>query len=47
MVIDAKTGVVEWTVVIPEKPVTYEYEIVVADPEEAKSVQKITLKTAS
>jgi hypothetical protein len=47
MVIDAKAGVVEWTVVIPEKPVTYEYEIVVADPEGAKSVQKITLKTAS
>jgi hypothetical protein len=46
MVIDAKTGVVEWQVVIPEKPVTYEYEVVVVDPEGGKSVQKITLKNA-
>jgi hypothetical protein len=46
MVIDAKTGVVEWTVVIPEKPATYEYEIVVEDPEGAKSIQKITLKNS-
>ena len=47
MVIDAKTGVVEWTVVIPEKPATYEYEIVVEDPAGAKSIQKVTLKTTS
>ena len=47
MVIDAKTGVVEWQVVIPEEPVTYVYEVVVADPEGAKSIQKVTLKSAS
>jgi len=46
MVIDSKTGVVEWQVVIPEKPVTYEYEVVVVDPEGGKSIQKITLKNA-
>lgn len=46
MVIDAKSGVVEWQVVIPEEPVKYEYEVVVEDPEGAKSVQKITLKNA-
>jgi hypothetical protein len=47
MVIDAKTGVVEWPVVIPQEPVTYVYEVVVADPEGAKSIQKVTLKSAS
>ena len=47
MVIDAKTGVVEWQVVIPKEPVTYVYEVVVADPEGAKSIQKVTLKSAS
>jgi hypothetical protein len=46
MVIDSKTGVVEWQVVVPAKPVTYEYEVVVEDPEGAKSIQKITLKNA-
>jgi hypothetical protein len=46
MVIDSKTGVVEWQVVIPAKPVTYEYEVVVVDPEGGKSIQKITLKNA-
>jgi hypothetical protein len=46
MVIDSKTGVVEWQVVIPAKPVTYEYEVVVVDPEGSKSVQKITLKNS-
>ena len=46
MVIDSKTGVVEWQVVIPAEPVTYEYEVVVEDPEGGKSVQKITLKNA-
>ena len=46
MVIDSKTGVVEWQVVIPAEPVTYEYEVVVVDPEGGKSVQKITLKYA-
>jgi hypothetical protein len=46
MVIDPETGIVEWQVVIPEKPVTYEYEVVVMDPEGGKSVQKITLKNA-
>jgi len=46
MVIDSKTGVVEWQVVIPAKPVTYEYEVVVVDPEGGKSVQKITLKNS-
>ena len=47
MVIDANTGVVEWQVVIPEEPVTYVYEVVVEDPEGAKSIQKVTLKSAS
>jgi len=47
MTIDGASGVVEWQVVIPKEPVTYEYEVVVEDPEGAKSVQKITLKNAS
>ena len=47
MVIDAKTGVVEWQVVIPEESLTYVYEVVVEDPEGAKSIQKVTLKSAS
>jgi hypothetical protein len=47
MVIDATTGVVEWQVVIPEEPVTYVYEVVVEDPEGAKSIQTVTLKNAS
>ncbi len=47
MVIDSKTGVVEWQVVIPEEPVTYVYEVVVEDPEGAKSIQTVTLKNAS
>jgi len=46
MVIDSKTGVVAWQVVIPAEPVTYEYKVVVVDPEGGKSVQKITLKNA-
>jgi hypothetical protein len=46
MVIDSQTGVVEWQVVIPAEPVTFEYEVVVVDPEGGKSVQKITLKNA-
>ena len=46
MVIDSQTGVVEWQVVIPAEPVTYEYKVVVVDPEGSKSVQKITLKNA-
>ena len=46
MVIDSQTGVVEWQVVIPAEPVTYEYEVVVVDPEGGKSVQRITLKNA-
>lgn len=47
MVIDSQTGVVKWQVVIPAEPVTYEYEVVVVDPQGGKSVQKITLKNAS
>jgi hypothetical protein len=47
MVIDSQTGVVEWKVVIPENPVTYVYEVVVEDPEGAKSIQTVTLKNAS
>ena len=47
MVIDANTGVVEWQVVIPEKPTTYVYKVVVEDPEGAKSIQTVTLKSAS
>jgi hypothetical protein len=44
MRIDGNTGVVEWQVVIPEREVTYEYEVVAEDPEGAKSLQRITLK---
>lgn len=47
MSIDSEAGVVEWQVVIPETAVTYEYEVIVEDPEGAKSIQKITLKSAS
>ena len=47
MVIDANTGVVEWQVVIPEEPTTYVYKVVVVDPEGAKSIQTVTLKSAS
>lgn len=47
MVIDAHTGVVEWQVVIPEEPATYVYKVVVEDPEGAKSIQTVTLKSAS
>jgi hypothetical protein len=47
MIVDAKTGVVEWQVVIPAEPVTYVYEVVAEDPEGAKSIQKITLKSPS
>jgi hypothetical protein len=47
MMIDAKTGVLQWQVVTPETPVTYVYEVVVEDPEGAKSIQKITLKSPS
>lgn len=47
MVIDSQTGVVEWQVVIPKKPETYVYEVVVEDPEGAKSIQTVTLKSAS
>lgn len=46
MTIDAKIGVVEWQVIIPETSVTYEYEVRAEDPEGAKSIQKITLKNA-
>lgn len=47
MVIDAKTGIVEWQVVIPEESATYVYEVVVEDPEGAKSIQRVTLKSAT
>jgi len=46
MMIDSKTGVLKWQVVIPAEPVTYEYKVVVVDPEGGKSVQKITLKNS-
>jgi hypothetical protein len=46
MVIDSQTGVVEWQVAIPAEPVTYQYDVVVVDPQGGKSVQKITLKNA-
>jgi hypothetical protein len=46
MVIDSKTGVLKWQVVIPAEPVTYEYKVVVVDPEGGKSIQKITLKNS-
>jgi hypothetical protein len=38
---------VEWQVVIPEEPATYVYKVVVEDPEGAKSIQTVTLKSAS
>ena len=44
MEIDGETGVVTWQVVIPEKEVTYNYEVVAEDPEGYKSIQKITLQ---
>jgi len=44
MKIDETTGVVEWKVVVPKEATTWEYEVVVEDPEGLKSVQKITLK---
>ena len=47
MTIDSEAGVVQWQVVIPKTSVTYEYEVIVEDPEGAKSIQKITLKNAT
>lgn len=44
MKIDEATGLVEWNLVVPKEATTWEYEVVVADPEGLKSVQKITLK---
>jgi Putative Ig domain len=44
MKIDETTGVVEWQVVIPKEPTTWEYEVMVEDPQGGRSVQKITLK---
>jgi hypothetical protein len=44
MKIDETTGLVEWNLVVPKEATTWEYEVVVADPEGLKSVQKITLK---
>ena len=46
MSIDAKTGVVEWKVIIPDTPVKYDYKVIAEDPEGAKSIQTITLKYA-
>jgi hypothetical protein len=46
MKIDSETGVAEWQVVVPEKMVTYHFEVVVEDPEGAKSIQKITMSAA-
>jgi hypothetical protein len=43
MEIDSATGVVLWQVVVPQKEVTYNYEVVAEDPEGAKSIQKITM----
>ncbi|HYA03977.1 MAG TPA: putative Ig domain-containing protein [Syntrophobacteria bacterium] len=43
MKIDEATGVIEWQVVIPKEPTTWEYEVVVEDPEGLKSIQKIKL----
>jgi len=44
MKIDEATGVIEWQVAIPTEPTTWEYEVVVEDPEGLASVQEITLK---
>jgi len=46
MTVDSTTGVVEWQVAIPETPVKYEYKVIAADAEGAKSIQTITLKNA-
>jgi len=44
MKIDATTGLVDWQVVIPKEPTTWEYEVIAEDPQGGRSVQKITLK---
>ena len=42
--IDPATGVIQWQVVIPDKDVTYIFQVVAEDPEGAQSIQEITLK---
>jgi hypothetical protein len=41
--IDPTTGVVQWKVVIPDKDVTYVFQVVAEDPEGGQSIQEITL----
>ena len=42
--IDPDTGLVQWKVVIPDKDVTYVFQVVAEDPEGGQSIQEITLK---
>lgn len=44
MKIDETTGVLEWKIVVPKEPTTWDYEVTVEDPQGGQSVQKITLK---
>jgi len=44
MKIDETSGIVEWQVVIPKEPTTWDYEVTVEDTQGGRSVQKITLK---
>jgi hypothetical protein len=43
MEVDSETGVVQWQVVVPERPVTYKFEVVAQDPAGAMSIQEITM----
>jgi len=44
MKIDETTGVLEWKIVVPKEPTTWDYEVVVEDTQGGRSAQKITLK---
>jgi len=44
MKIDETSGLLEWKIVLPKEPTTWDYEVMVEDPQGGRSVQKITLK---
>jgi hypothetical protein len=46
MEVDSETGVVQWQVVVHERPVTYKFEVVAQDPAGAMSIQEITMGAA-